>query len=155
AVGGKKEIMDQLAPGGKVYEASTFAGNPISVAAAIASIKTMSSLRNRLYTKMARQCATLVKSIEDTASRLHIPHQVNSIESMFQIFFTDVPVLNYATSKKADGKKFHKMFHYLLKKGVFVAPSQFETGFFSYAHTESDLAKTISAYDYALEQIRQ
>lgn len=155
AVGGKKEIMDQLAPGGKVYEASTFAGNPISVAAAITSIKTMSSLRNRLYTKMARQCVTLVKSIEDTASRLHIPHQVNSIESMFQIFFTDVPVLDYTTSKKADGKKFHKMFHYLLKKGIFVAPSQFETGFFSYAHTESDLARTISAYDYALEQIRQ
>lgn len=155
AVGGRKEIMDQLAPGGKVYEASTFAGNPVSVAAAIASIKTMLSLRNRLYPKMARQCVTLVRSIEDTASRLHIPHQVNSIESMFQIFFTDTPVLDYATSKKADGKKFHKMFHYLLKKGVFVAPSQFETGFFSYAHTESDLAKTISAYDYALEKIRQ
>ena len=154
AVGGRADIMDQLAPGGKVYEASTFAGNPVSVSAAIASIKTMTRLKNKIYPKMAKQCITLAKSIDDTARTLKIPHQVNSIGSMFQIFFTDSPVVDYSSSKKADGKKFHKMFHHLLKKGVFVAPSQFETGFFSYAHTESDLAKTINAYDYALKQVR-
>lgn len=154
AVGGRADIMDQLAPGGKVYEASTFAGNPVSVSAAIASIKTMSKLKNKIYPKIAKQCSILVKSIDDTARTLKIPHQVNSIGSMFQIFFTDSPVVDYSSSKKADGKKFHKLFHYLLKKGVFVAPSQFETGFFSYAHTESDLAKTIHAYDYALKQVR-
>ncbi len=154
AVGGRADIMDQLAPGGKVYEASTFAGNPVSVAAAITSIKTMTRLKNKIYPKLAKQCSILAKSIDETAHTLKIPHQVNSIASMFQIFFTNKPVTDYASSKKADGKKFHKLFNSLLKKGVFVAPSQFETGFFSYAHTESDLAKTIDAYDYALRQVR-
>ncbi|MGQ0605345.1 MAG: glutamate-1-semialdehyde 2,1-aminomutase [Candidatus Nitrosotenuis sp.] len=154
AVGGRADIMDQLAPGGKVYEASTFAGNPISVIAGIASIKTMNMLKRKLYPKLAKQCLILAKSIHETAQTLHIPHQVNSLESMFQIFFTDKPVIDYASSKKADGKKFHKLFHNLLKKGVFIAPSQFETGFFSYAHTNADLTKTIDAYDYALRQVK-
>lgn len=154
AVGGRADIMDQLAPGGKVYEASTFAGNPVSVSAGIASIKTMAKLQNKIYPKIAKQCSTLVKSIEETANILGIPHQINSIASMFQIFFTDSPVTDYSSSKKADGKKFHKMFQNLLKKGVFVAPSQFETGFFSFAHSDADLDKTISAYDYALKQVK-
>ena len=154
AVGGKKEIMDQLAPGGKVYEASTFAGNPVSVAAAIASVRTMTKLRHKIYPKLAKYCSTLSKSIDDAASDLKIPHQVNSAASMFQIFFTNTPVVDYASSKKSDTKKFHKLFHSLLKKGIFVAPSQFETGFFSFAHTESDLDRTIAAYDYALKMVR-
>jgi glutamate-1-semialdehyde 2,1-aminomutase len=154
AVGGKKEIMDQLAPGGNVYEASTFAGNPISVAAGIASIKAMSSLKHKIYPKLENQCLTLAKSVHESATRFGIPHQVNSIKSMFQIFFTDKPVVNYASSKRADGKKFHRLFHSLLKQGVFVAPSQFETGFFSYAHTDSDLSKTIHAYENALRQVK-
>lgn len=155
AVGGKKEIMDQLAPTGKVYEASTFAGNPISVAAGIASIRTMSALKSKIYPKIAKQCYTLAKSIHESATKYGIPHQVNAMESMFQIFFTDKPVIDYASSKRADGKKFHKLFHHLLKQGVFVAPSQFETGFFSYAHTQSDLEATIHAYDNSLRQVRQ
>ena len=154
AVGGKKEIMDQLAPGGKVYEASTFAGNPISVSAGIASIKTMSALKSKIYPKLSKQCLTLAKSIHESATKYGIPHQVNTISSMFQIFFTDKPVTDYSSSKRADGKKFYNLFHNLLKQGVFVAPSQFETGFFSYAHSESDLDKTIQAYDYSLRQVK-
>ena len=154
AVGGKKEIMDRLAPAGKVYEASTFAGNPVSVAAAIASIKTMTRLKQKLYPQLAKHCSTLSKSIDDIATGLKIPHQVNSIASMFQIFFAEKPVVDYSSSKKSDTKKFHRLFHYLLKKGVFIAPSQYETGFFSAAHTQSDLKKTISAYEYALKMVR-
>jgi glutamate-1-semialdehyde 2,1-aminomutase len=154
AVGGRKEIMDQLAPGGRVYEASTFAGNPISTTAAIASIKTMNQLKHKIYPKLAKHCSTLSKSVDERAQELKIPHQVNSIASMFQIFFTNTPVVDYTSSKKSDTKKFHKLFHFLLKKGIFVAPSQFETGFFSYAHTESDLRKAIDAYDYALKMVR-
>ena len=154
AVGGRKEIMDQLVPAGNVYEASTFAGNPVSVTAAIASIRTMTKLKHKIYSKLTKCCSALSKSIDDTASDLKIPHQVNSAASMFQIFFTNTPVVDYASSKKSDTKKFHKLFHSLLKKGVFVAPSQFETGFFSYAHTASDLDKTIAAYDYALKTVR-
>jgi glutamate-1-semialdehyde 2,1-aminomutase len=154
AVGGKKVIMDQLSPSGKVYEASTFAGNPISVAAGIASIRTMSALKSKIYPKIAKQCLALAKSIHESATKYGIPHQVNAIESMFQIFFTDKPVTDYASSKRADGKKFHKLFHHLLKQGVFVAPSQFETGFFSYAHTQSDLEATMHAYDHSLRQVK-
>ncbi len=155
AIGGKQEIMDQLVPKGNVYEASTFAGNPISVVAAIASIRTMYDLKQKIYPKLAKYCSTLAKTIDDVASDLKIPHQVNSLASMFQIFFTETPVTDYVSSKKSDTKKFHKLFESLLKKGVFVAPSQFETGFFSYAHTRSDLENTINAYTYALKMVKR
>jgi len=154
AVGGKREIMDQLAPAGKVYEASTFAGNPVSVAAAISSIKTMTRLKSKVYPRLAKYCRILSKTIDDVACDLKIPHQVNSMASMFQVFFTGSPVVDYASSKKSDTKKFHRLFHYLLKRGVFVAPSQFETGFFSYMHTESDLRKAMDAYQYGLKMVK-
>lgn len=154
AVGAKSEIMDQLAPLGKVYEASTFAGNPVSVAAAIASIKTMSNLKYKIYPTLDKHCERLTKSIKETARDLKIPHQVNSIGSMFQIFFTDKPVVNYASSKKSNTKKFDKLFKALLKKGIFVAPSQFETVFISYAHSRSDIEKTASAYEYAFKMVK-
>jgi glutamate-1-semialdehyde 2,1-aminomutase len=154
AVGGKKEIMDQLAPAGKVYEASTFAGNPVSVAAAIISIKTMTKLKGKIYPRLAKYSSLLAKTIDDAASELKIPHQVTSLASMFQVFFSGSPVVDYASSKKSDTEKFHRLFHHLLKRGIFVAPSQFEAGFFSYAHTESDLNKAISAYQYGLKMVK-
>ena len=155
AVGGRKEIMNQLTPGGKVYQASTFAGNPISVSASIASIKTMNKLKNKIYPKLEQYCALLSKSIDDMASDLKIPHQINFTGSMFQIFFTNKPVTDYRTSKKADAKKFQKIFRSLLKSGVFIAPSQFETVFLSDAHTKSDLNKTLDAYQIALKLVKK
>ena len=118
-------------------------------------LKEKKLLKNKIYPKIAKQCLTLAKSIHESSTKYGIPHQVNAIESMFQIFFTDKPVVDYASSKRADGKKFHRLFHNLLKQGVFVAPSQFETGFFSYAHSNSDLENTIQAYDNALRKIKQ
>ncbi len=155
AVGGKKEIMDQLTPGGQVYQASTFAGNPISVSASIASIKTMNKLKNKIYPKLEQYCALLSRAIDDIANDLKIPHQINFTGSMFQIFFTSNPVTDFKSSKKSNTKKFHKMFHSLLKKGVFIAPSQFETVFLSDAHTKSDLNKTVDAYQTALRSVKR
>jgi len=155
AVGGRKEIMNQLTPGGKVYQASTFAGNPISVSASIASIKTMNKLKNKIYPKLEQYCALLSKSIDDMASDLKIPHQINFTGSMFQIFFTNKPVTDYRTSKKADAKKFQKTFRSLLRSGVFIAPSQFETVFLSDAHSKSDLNKTLDAYQIALKLVKK
>ncbi len=86
AVGGRRDIMDQLAPNGKVYEASTFAGNPISVAAGISSIKTMMELKNRIYPKLEEYCNVLSRTISELADDMRIPHQLNHISSMFQIF---------------------------------------------------------------------
>ena len=155
AVGGRREIMDLLSPGGKVYQASTFAGNPISVSAALASIKTINKLKNKLYSKLERFNQLFTTALDDIATDMNIPHQINFTASMFQIFFTDKPVTNYETSKKADSKKFQKMFRMLLKKGIFVAPSQFEVVFLSDAHTENDLNKTLDAYDAALKSVKR
>ena len=154
AVGGRKEIMNQLTPTGKVYQASTFAGNPISVSASIASIKTMNKLKNKIYPKLEQYCALLSRAIDDIASDLKIPHQINFTGSMLQIFFTNKPVIDFRTSKNADAKKFQKMFRSLLKSGVFIAPSQFETVFLSDAHTKADLNKTLDAYQTALKMVK-
>ncbi|EGG43067.1 glutamate-1-semialdehyde-2,1-aminomutase [Candidatus Nitrosarchaeum limnium SFB1] len=154
AVGGKKEIMNLLSPGGKVYQASTYAGNPVSVSAAIASIKTINKVKNQLYSKLEKYNAFLTSAIDDLASAMKIPHQINSTSSMFQIFFTDKPVTDYISSKNADSKKFKKMFDVLLKNGIFIAPSQFEVVFLSDAHTKDDLSNTVNAYETALKTVK-
>src|SRR5947209_1105371 len=155
AVGGRDEIMEMLSPRGKVYQASTYAGNPISVAASIASIKTINKLKSRLYPQLERACAKLVSAIRDVASDMRLPHQINSISSMFQIFFTDKPVVDYSTSRSADTEKFTSLFRKLLQNGVFIPPSQFETVFLSYAHTKDNIRKTIAIYEKALKMVKQ
>ena len=154
AVGGKKDIMDLLSPGGKVYQASTFAGNPVSVTAAISSIKTINKLKNKLYSKLERYNQLFTSALDDIATDLKIPHQINYTASMFQIFFTNKPVVDYETSKNANAVKFQKMFKILLKNGIFIAPSQFEVVFFSDAHTQNDLNKTLDAYSVALKSVK-
>lgn len=154
AVGGRKEIMDLLSPGGKVYQASTFAGNPIAVSAAISSIKTINKIKNRLYSKLERFNLLFTTALDDMATDMRIPHQINFTASMFQIFFTDKPVTNYKTSKNADAKKFQKLFKILLRNGVFVAPSQFEVVFLSDALSENDLNKALDAYHAALKSVK-
>ena len=154
AIGGKKEIMNQLSPGGKVYQASTFAGNPISVIAAINSIKTINKIKNKLYPKLERMCKIMVEEIDDLASDYHIPHTINSISSMFQIFFSSQQVIDYKTAKKSNTKKFQKLFSNLLKNGVFIAPSQYETVFLSDAHTDIDITKALGAYGMSLKAVK-
>ncbi len=154
AVGGRKEIMDLLSPGGKVYQASTFAGNPISVSAAISSIKTINKIKKRLYPKLELFNLLFTTALDDMATDMGIPHQINLASSMFQIFFTNKPVIDYKTSKNANAKKFQKMFKTLLKKGIFIAPSQFEVVFLSDAHTENDLNKTLDAYHAAFKSVK-
>ncbi len=155
AVGGADKIMDMLSPEGKVYQASTYAGNPISVVAAISSVKTINKIKNKLYPRLERACKALASSLGDMASDMGIPHQINSISSMLQIFFTDRPVVDYSTAKAADSAKFKKLFGGLLKHGVFVAPSQFETVFLSSAHSDEDIKKAISAYERALKTVKK
>ena len=154
AVGGKKQIMDQLTPGGKVYQASTFAGNPIATSAAIASINTINKIKNKLYSKLERYCARFSKALDDIATDYHIPHQINFTSSMMQVFFTDTPVTDYPSSMNADSKKFKKLFSVLLKNRIFIAPSQFEVVFFSDAHNQADLNKTLDAYAVALKAVK-
>lgn len=153
AVGGAAEIMDMLAPQGKVYQASTYAGNPISVAASLASIKTINKYKTSLYPTIAKFCKKLSSSVADMAADRGIRHQVNSIGSMFQVFFTDKPVVDYYSAKRSDNIKFKKLFLELLKNKIFIAPSQFETVFLSYAHSSEEIEKTIEAYDNSLKMV--
>ena len=154
AVGGKSEIMDMLSPEGKVYQASTYAGNPISVSAGVSSIKTMNKIQSKLYPMLEKNCTKIVSAIHDLATDMKISHQINSISSMFQIFFTDKPVIDYTSAKKSDMMKFKKLFEVLLKNGIFIAPSQFETVFLSYEHSEDQIKKTINAYEKALKVVK-
>jgi glutamate-1-semialdehyde 2,1-aminomutase len=155
AVGGRNDIMNMLSPEGNVYQASTYAGNPVSVSAAIASVKTINKNRTKLYPRLEKSCKKLTSAIRDIASDMKIPHQINSISSMFQIFFTDAPVRDYLSAKAANSAKFKKLFQELLKNGIFVAPSQFETVFLSDAHAKKDIKKTIVAYEKALKTVKK
>ena len=99
-------------------------------------------------------CKTMVEEIDDLASDYHIPHTINSISSMFQIFFSSQQVIDYNTAKKSNTKKFQKLFSNLLKNGVFIAPSQYETVFLSDAHTDVDITKALGAYGISLKAVK-
>lgn len=153
AVGGRRDVMDNLAPEGGVYQASTFAGNPVSVSAAVASVRAMNRMRNRLYPRLERICSEFSKALGDMAADMGIRHQINSVSSMMQIFFSDRPVTDYASSMAADAAKFRRLFARLLREGVFVAPSQFETVFFSDAHDAADMNLVLEAYRKGLRAV--
>ena len=154
AVGGKKQIMERLAPYGSVYQASTFAGNPISVSAALASVRTINKIKSKIYPKLERYCEQFSRGVGDIATDYNIPHQINAVSSMMQIFFSQNPVIDQASSMNSDTEKFKKMFSVLLKNRVFVAPSQFEVVFFSNAHSKADLSMALDAYGDALKAVR-
>ena len=153
AVCGRAKLMDLLAPGGPVYQASTFAGNPVSVAASLAAVRAMSRSRG-LYSRLERACGRLAASVGDAAADLGIPHTVNRVASMFQIFFTGGPVTDAASARRSDAGRFGRMFRALLGRGVFVAPSQSEAAFLSAAHGEAELAHAEAAYRHALGRAR-
>jgi glutamate-1-semialdehyde 2,1-aminomutase len=155
AIAGKKEIMGKLAPSGAAYQASTFAGNPVSVAAAIATLETLIEAKNAIYPKIARMCDSIVNGIKDALSGAQLDCTVNSIGSMFQLFFTGEKVKDEASAKKSNAAMFRKLFDELLKHDVFIPPSQFETCFVSYAHSEDDTDKTIEAYGEAFRRIKK
>lgn len=153
AIAGSKEIMSRLAPSGGTYQASTFSGNPVSVAAAIATLEALTEGKNSIYPQLARTCDTIVDGIRNAASAAKIDCTVNSIGSMFQLFFTGEKVRNEESAKRANAQLFRRLFDELLKRDIFVPPSQFETCFLSYSHSEDDADKTIDAYGEALRKV--
>jgi glutamate-1-semialdehyde 2,1-aminomutase len=155
AIAGRKEIMSKLAPSGPVYQASTFAGNPVSVAAAVATLETLIEAKNAIYPKIARTCDSIVDGIKDMLSSAKLDCTVNSIGSMFQLFFTNEKVKDEASAKKSNTAVFRKLFDELIKRDIFIPPSQFETCFVSYAHSEDDTDKTIEAYGEAFRRIKK
>lgn len=154
AVGGRRDMMDVLSPGGRVYQASTFAGNPVAVSAAVASVRAINRMAGRMYPRLERYCARLSGAAGDAAADAGIPHQINRASSMMQIFFADGPVTDYRTSRAADAGRFGAMFRSLLGRGVFVAPSQFEAVFLSAAHTSADIDEAAGAYGAAIRDVK-
>jgi glutamate-1-semialdehyde 2,1-aminomutase len=154
-IAGKKEIMSQLAPSGKVYQASTFAGNPLSVTASLKTLEILSKNKNIIYPKVSKICDRIVNGIKEIAQDKEIEMSVNSISSMFQVFFTKKLVKSYQDVKTSDIKKFNKLFQTLLYDGnIFIPPSQYETCFISNSHDEEDIEKTIESYDQALTKVK-
>lgn len=150
AFGGRREIMEMVAPAGKVYQAGTFSGNPISVTAGLAALKHIRSRGEGFYNELESNVNTIVRGLNDLKEEGKEKFQVTHISSMFQIFFTTNPVYDYQSAKKADTSKFTKYYRKLHEKGVFIAPSQFETCFLSEAHTKQDIEETIEGMKFAL-----
>jgi glutamate-1-semialdehyde 2,1-aminomutase len=151
AFGGKKEIMQNISPVGKVYQAGTFSGNPVSATAGVTIINYLSKNKGQIYPKLEKNALELKKALIDQAATYKLPAQVYSVASLYQIFFTDGEVTDYACAKHSDAAMFTSYFRELLKQGVFIPPSQYETCFLSTAHNPDDLKFTINAFDKALE----
>ena len=143
AFGGRREIMDCLAPEGPVYQAGTLSGNPLAMSAGIAVLESL--LDGTIYSKIEELGKTLSAGILDAARLAGVSVQFQSIGSMSCCYFTDGPVGNMDDAIKCDREKFAKYFHGMLDAGVYLAPSQFEAGFISAAHDEASIEKTVSA----------
>ena len=146
--GGREDIMNKISPGGNVYEAGTFSGNPLTMSSGIA---TLNVLKNKDYSYINNYTDKLVNSINEIIEENKIKAGINKCYSMFQLFFNDKMVNNYNTARLSDAVKFKKMFELLLKEGVYLPPSQFETNFISFAHSSDDLNSTVNAFSEVLK----
>jgi len=145
--GGRRDVMEHISPLGRVYQAGTFSGNPVSVAA---GLETISTLERKGYNALRRRSKKLVRGLEDVLSRTSLAHRVVDIESMFQVFFTGAEMRNWANARGADRDLFMRLFGRLLEEGVYMPASQFETCFMSMAHNDADVERTVAAYERAL-----
>jgi glutamate-1-semialdehyde 2,1-aminomutase len=143
AFGGRAEIMDYLAPVGPVYQAGTLSGNPLAMAAGLAALEELAA--SNAYAKLEQLGAALEAGMKDAAKSAGVPVQFNRCGSMFCAYFTSEPVHNVAEAMKSDRERFKKYFQGLLEEGIYIAPSQFEAGFMSTAHSTADIAKTVKA----------
>jgi glutamate-1-semialdehyde 2,1-aminomutase len=149
AFGGRRDIMEQIAPLGPVYQAGTLSGNPLAVTA---GIETLRLLREPgVYERLEAKAGQLCDGVQDAAKRAGVPVYATRVGSMFCTFFTSQPVTDYASANTSDTAQFRRYFHALLEAGVSIAPSQFEAGFVSTAHSDSDIARTIEASFRAFE----
>ncbi len=151
AYGGKKEIMAHIAPSGPVYQAGTLSGNPLAMAAGIATMKEIS--KPGFYEDLAEKTLKLTRGLSAILEKTGIPAQVGSIGSMMGLFFTDVPVKNFEDAKTSDLDRFSRYYRGMLEAGIYLAPSQFEAGFMSAAHTEADIEKTLAAAEKVLSEL--
>jgi glutamate-1-semialdehyde 2,1-aminomutase len=143
AYGGRSDIMDLVAPSGPVYQAGTLSGNPLAVAAGLATLRRLQ--KDDPYSRLDALGARLERGLLDAASKAGVATRVNRVGSMFTLFFTDREIFDFDGAKTCDTQRFNRFFHAMLDSGVYWPPSQFEAAFISAAHTEDDIDRTIAA----------
>ena len=151
AYGGRKDVMKLIAPSGPVYQAGTLSGNPVAMAAGLRQLKLLRETPD-FYEKLNHKADGFFENMQEAVKAAGKPWQINHIGSLGCIFFTDRPVTNYAEAKTSDTKKFGEYFSYMIKNGIYLAPSQFEAMFLSAAMTEEEFANTLEIFKGYLKQ---
>jgi len=151
AYGGRREIMEMVAPAGPMYQAGTLSGNPLAMTAGLETLKKLS--KPGVYQELERKSKKLVDGVVAAAKKHGHPITGGVAGGMFGWFFVDGPVKNFSQATKSDGAKFGKWHRMMLERGVYLAPSMYEAGFMSLAHTDEDIEKTIAIADEVLSQL--
>ena len=151
AYGGRRDIMEFVAPAGPVYQAGTLSGNPLAMAAGIATLTALQE--EGVWDRAAGAATALVTGIGEAAKRAGIPVQLPCVGTMFSCFFTEEPVTDWETASRCDTKIFAKVFHGLLDRGVYLPPSQFEACFLSTAHTDREITHTVEAFGEVFQSL--
>jgi glutamate-1-semialdehyde 2,1-aminomutase len=142
AFGGRRDVMDRVAPAGPIYQAGTLSGNPMAMAAGKA---TLEQLTPESYDRLEATSARLADGLAGAAKKAGVLVQVNRVGSMLTVYFSGEPVYDAATARRCDAKAFGRFFHAMLERGVYLPPSQFEAAFVSLAHSDEDVAATVHA----------
>jgi len=151
AYGGRADVMAMLAPEGPVYQAGTLAGNPLAMTAGIETLSELAA--PGCYETLERRSAMLADGIAEAARNAGVATFGTRVGSMFTTFFGDQPVVDYASAKLSDTRRYARFFNAMLEEGVYLAPSQFEAGFLSLAHTDDDVRQTVAAANVAFRKV--
>ncbi|HTX14455.1 MAG TPA: glutamate-1-semialdehyde 2,1-aminomutase [Candidatus Baltobacteraceae bacterium] len=151
AYGGRREIMEMVAPLGPVYQAGTLSGNPLAMRAGLTSLAKLRA--PGFYEGLARKAARLTAGIREALREFRVPGRVNASGSLLTLFFASDPIRNYADARKSDTTVFAAFFREMLSRGIFLAPSQFEALFISSAHTDDDIDRTLAAARASLRAV--
>jgi glutamate-1-semialdehyde 2,1-aminomutase len=151
AVGGRRDVMEKIAPLGPVYQAGTLSGNPVAVAAGLATLKLVQE--KDFQQKIEATTRALVEGLAAEARKAKIPFSAQSIGSMFGLYFRDAPPRNFAEVMQCDRDRFNRFFHEMLKRGVYLAPSAYEAGFVSAAHGRAEIDETLAAAREAFSMV--
>jgi len=154
AYGGRRDIMELISPAGPVYQAGTLSGNPLAMTAGITTLMILSKIPN-MYENLAKKTVALCTGIRTQGENFGFQLQYHQLGAMFGMFFNDKPVYDYESAKQSDSGAFNTFFHAMLEHGVYLAPSQFESGFMSAAHSDEDIATTVAASAYAFAKVAE
>ncbi|HYJ85059.1 MAG TPA: glutamate-1-semialdehyde 2,1-aminomutase [Pyrinomonadaceae bacterium] len=156
AYGGSRELMSNVAPAGSIYQAGTLSGNPLAMTAGLVTLRRLKD--KTIYERLEQRCARLCEGLSKAAADAGVKTVTNRVGSMWTSFFTDEPVTSWTTANKSNRELYGKFFHAMLAEGIYLAPSQFEAGFVSAAHTDEVIERTIEAagksFKFIIEKIR-